>query len=95
MYQAMENCIENIYDIIMPHELLMMILIYSQGFKFEIGDYVICFASGLFGQSSQAKIIDIIEDDKQGQSYMVRSVALFHSHLVGGKCKVAFNHTFA
>ena len=74
MYQTMENCIENNYDIIMPHELLMMILIYSQGFKFEVGDYVVCFPAGLFGPSNQAKIMEIIEDDK-GQSYMIKRVA--------------------
>lgn len=101
MYQAIESCTESEYDIIIPHELLMIILIYSQGYKFEAGDIVCCFAAGLFGQSDHALVCDIIEDDKntlvsaagRGPSYLVRRLG-YDGKPIGIKLNVPFNYTF-
>ena len=72
MYQTVEQICTNIYEICMPHDLLMVILLYSQGFKFEHDDLIITFPSGIFGASQHCIIDDTIEDNNVGQLYAVR-----------------------
>ena len=62
MYQSIENHCMQEWDITMPHDLLMIIILYSQGYKFETNDQCIYFPSGIFSDSLTGTVQDVLED---------------------------------
>ena len=71
IYQTMKDIFQITYNILMPHELLVLILLYSQGYRFEIGDDVLAFAHGMsdgYG-AFKGRVTGIIEDDIQNEQY--------------------------
>jgi len=90
MYKSIENGCNELYDITVPHDLLMVILLYSQGYKFEEGDKCIFFPGGIFSDSQHGLIRDVLEDKfkKNSFKYLVKNVK------GGGPVRVPFNHIF-
>ena len=90
MYQIIEKICETVYELSIPSELLMMILIYSQGYKFEIGDKVWTFPCGIFEVAAKCIVKGVIEDEKDGkQCYKVRRTD------AAGIFRVPLHHVFA
>ena len=73
----------------LPHDILMIIvLLYSQGFKFEGGEEVVCLPSGVFGPSKTGTIKGVAEDAATNMwKYKVKCI--------GGTLRVPPHHVFA
>jgi hypothetical protein len=59
MYDAIENCVQFSADVI------RLILIYSQGYKFSVNDTVIYFPDSVFSGSYFGRVKKVIDDRKQ------------------------------
>jgi len=90
MYQSIENHCNDKWELSMPHDLLMVILLYSQGYKFEKNDEIIYFPGGIFSDSLTGSIKDILEDKMNKNNYKY----LCKAYRGGGPVRVPFNHVF-
>ena len=92
MYQSIENHCMKIWKFTMPHDLLMIILLYSQGYKFEKGDHCVFLPAGItrYGvNTARGVILDILEDKiTKTYKYLVKNKA------GGGPLRIPFNHVF-
>jgi len=61
MYESVNETCTNILKIIMPHDLLKLIILFSQGFKFLEGDQVVVFKIGVFGESDYGTIKQMLD----------------------------------
>jgi len=69
MYEAVERSSIELFELSLPHELLMVILVYSQGYKFEKGDQCIFFPSGIFADSVGGEIKEVVDQNAPNDSY--------------------------
>merc|ERR1719477_195697 len=67
---------------------MMVVMLYSQGFKFEAGDKCVFFLAGIFSDSAYGTIKDVIEDKLGSYQYRINPVQY------RGIRRAPFNHVF-
>ena len=92
MYRTLQKCCNQRWKMQMPHDLLMVIVLYSQGRKYEAGDECVSFPYGLFGDSRRCQVQGVLED-KRGHSTRFRYKV--KARRGGGGWRVPCHHVFS